>query len=195
MPDWLVALVSVAASTAVSTAVAFFLKANFKKYLDEKEAKEAKQKADEIELEERRRKEAQEKLTEKINEIVENHTKPIDTQLVKVNDKLGKVADGTLDTLRDRILSSYYKCLEKGYRTQYDIDNVEHMYKDYLNLEGNTFVAECVGKFKNIPTEQEYQIQKQKELEARLQSEEAMKKSKRAKGRKPGVAKVTSDKK
>ena len=52
-----------------------------------------------------------------------------------------------------------------GYRTEYDIENVNHMNKDYLALNGNTFVAECIEKFKNIPTQKEYEILKAKEAE------------------------------
>ena len=147
------------------------------KYFDAKdkektEAEENKAKAEKLE-----RKEEQEALVKTVNEIVENHTEPIDKELSGIKDKLGKVADGTMDTLRDRILSSYYKCLEKGYRTEYDIENVNHMNKDYLALNGNTFVSECMEKFKNIPTEKEYHIIKQREEEER----KANRKTKRAK--------------
>ena len=113
------------------------------------------------------RKEEKEELIKTVDGVVKSHTDPIDEDLKGIKDKLAKVADGTQDTLRDRILSSYYKCLEKGYRTEYDITNVDHMNKDYLALDGNTFVAECMEKFKHIPTEKEYEIQLQREAEER----------------------------
>ena len=178
MPDWLVALISVAASTAVSTTVAFVLKSSFTKYLEKKEEEKKENEKNKAAAEKLTRMEEQEKLIKTVNDIVEKHTEPIDKELEGIRDKLGKVADGTMDTLRDRILSSYYKCYEKGYRTQYDIDNVEHMNKDYLALNGNTFVAECMEKFKHIPTEKEYAILKAREEEER----KSKKKSKRSKG-------------
>lgn len=135
--------------------------------------------------------ERQKELEKVIDNAVEQHTTPIDKELSKIVDKLSKVADGTLDTLRDRILSSYYKCLEKGYRTQYDIDNVNHMYKDYLNLDGNTFVEECMEKFKNIPTEKEFEIiKKQKEEELK-----AARKAKRPRVNKSMVAHAVAEEK
>lgn len=132
------------------------------KYLDDKEEAKAKAKA-----------ESDEALEKTIDKIIEKHTEPIDKELSGIKDKLGKVADGTQDTLRDRILSSYYKCLEKGYRTEYDIENVNHMNRDYLALDGNTFVAECMEKFKNIPTQKEFEIIKQKEEAAKQAAREA----------------------
>lgn len=146
------------------------------KYFDKKDEEKAKQDKDNAELALRRESEKAKELEDKIDSIVDNHTAPIDKELAQLTDKLAKVADGTMDTLRDRILSSYYKCLEKGYRTEYDIENVNHMNKDYLALNGNTFVSECMEKFKNIPTEKEYQIIKQREEERK-----ANRKTKRAK--------------
>ena len=146
------------------------------KYFDKKDEEKAKQDKDNAELALRRESEKAKELEDKIDSIVDNHTAPIGKELAQLTDKLAKVADGTMDTLRDRILSSYYKCLEKGYRTEYDIENVNHMNKDYLALNGNTFVSECMEKFKSIPTEKEYQIIKQREEERK-----ANRKTKRAK--------------
>ena len=150
------------------------------KYFDERDA-----------LKRLQENERQKEVEKVIDNAVEQHTTPIDKELSKIVDKLSKVADGTLDTLRDRILSSYYKCLEKGYRTQYDIDNVNHMYKDYLNLDGNTFVEECMEKFKNIPTEKEFEIiKKQKEEELK-----AARKAKRPRVNKSMVAHAVAEEK
>lgn len=158
MPEWVIALISVAASAAVSGVIGFIIKRALDKYFQKKD-KEAAEKEEKIAKAEKLLEEnKQEQLELLIDKVVEKHTDPIDEDLKGIKEKLGKVADGTLDTLRDRILSSYYKCLEKGYRTQYDIDNVDHMYKDYLGLDGNTFVADCVEKFKKIPTEEEWKI-------------------------------------
>lgn len=162
MPEWAITLLSVAASATVSGVIGYIIKRSLDAYFNKKdvenEEKEKKLKAAEELIEKKR----QEDLETLMNKVVDAYTSPIGEKLTQLEAKLGKVADGTLDTLRDRILSSYYKCLEKGYRTQYDIDNVEHMHKDYLNLDGNTFVADCMRKFKDIPTEQEWRIEQEK---------------------------------
>lgn len=87
---------------------------------------------------------------------------PIKEKLQQLDDRMSKVEDGTLDTLRDRILSAYYKCRDKGYRTQYDYENVHHMFKDYLNLDGNSFVEDCMRKFDALPDEVDYKEEKKK---------------------------------
>ena len=86
----------------------------------------------------------------------------LDVKVTKIDNRLAKVEDGTLDTLRDRILSAYYKCKEKGYRTQYDFENVHHMYKDYLALDGNSFVEDCMKKFDALPGEEDFNKTKRK---------------------------------
>lgn len=87
---------------------------------------------------------------------IQSKIEELDAKVTKIDSRLAKVEDGTLDTLRDRILSSYYKCQEKGYHTRYDFENVHHMYKDYLALDGNSFVEDCMKKFDLLPGEEEY---------------------------------------
>ena len=168
------------------------------KYFDAKDKEKEDNQKNKEAAEKLTRKEEKEELIKTVDEVVKSHTDPIDEDLKGIKDKLGKVADGTMDTLRDRILSSYYKCYEKGYRTQYDIDNVEHMNKDYLALNGNTFVAECMEKFKHIPTEKEYEIQLQREAEERKANKKKSGKSKNNKVRlslAPGAEPVEPKKK
>lgn len=147
--DWLVPLISVALSTMVSTVVGILLKHSFTKYFEKKDKEKAEQEENKKRLAQYEKEESEKKLIENINAIVEKHTDPIDNQL-KV------LADGTTDMLRERILSTYYKCIDKGYRTQYDFENIEHMHQDYILLGGNSFVASCVKTIKELPSEEEY---------------------------------------
>ena len=95
-----------------------------------------------------------------IKEENEKSVAPLRNELTTIGNKLNLVADGTLDILRERILSTYYKCLEKGYRTQYDSENIDHMHRDYAGLGGNSFIADCVKEIKELPTEVEYKAKK-----------------------------------
>ena len=171
MSEWLVAVLTLVGSAIISTAVGFLVKRSMSKYFSKRDKEQEAKEATLAEAQKIIEAEKEKKLEDTINRVVQAHTDPIDGELEKINTKLGKVADGTLDTLRDRILSSYYKCLEKGYRTQYDIDNVKHMHIDYLALDGNTFVAECMEKFKKIPTEEEYKIAKRKARKPRAKKQ------------------------
>lgn len=161
MPGWLITLLSVAASALVSGIVGYIVKRSLDKYFtkrDKEEAEKEKKLAEaEILKEEKKNKE----LEEMINRIVKKHTDPIDHEL-------GILKNGTLDTLRDRILSTYYKCVEKGYRAQYDFENIHHMYEDYVDLHGNSFVEDVMKKFdKNLLSEEEYKAAKKKKVAAR----------------------------
>ena len=95
-----------------------------------------------------------------IKEENEQSIAPIKAELTTIGNKLNLVADGTVDMLRERILSTYYKCLEKGYRTQYDSENIDHMHRDYAGLGGNSFIADCVREIKALPTEVEFKAKK-----------------------------------
>lgn len=93
---------------------------------------------------------------------IQHKIEELDAKITKVDGRLARVADGTQDTLRDRILSAYYKCQEKGYHTRYDFENIHHMYKDYLALDGNSFVEDCMKKFDLLPGEEEFIKSKKK---------------------------------
>lgn len=85
---------------------------------------------------------------------------PIIADVSRIQSQIKILADGSTDMLRERILSTYYKCMEKGYRTQYDYENVDHMHKDYIGLGGNSFVETCVAKIKALPSEEEFKAKK-----------------------------------
>lgn len=95
-----------------------------------------------------------------IKEENELSVAPIRGDVSKIKSQISILADGTTDMLRERILSTYYKCMEKGYRTQYDFENIEHMHKDYIGLGGNSFVGSCVKAIKDLPSEEEYKQKK-----------------------------------
>lgn len=128
------------------------------KYFDNKDKAKEEQEAEKLRLQTLEKQEAEKKLIETVDNVVKTHTDPIDEELKRINSKLTKVSEGTRDTLRDRILTAYYKCLEKGYRSEYDIANVDHLNDDYVALDGNSFVDDCMKKFRQIPTEKEYNI-------------------------------------
>lgn len=85
---------------------------------------------------------------------------PIIEDVSKIKAQISILADGSIDMLRERILSTYYKCMEKGYRTQYDYENVDHMHKDYVGLGGNSFVDTCVKAIKDLPSEEEWKVKR-----------------------------------
>ena len=50
--------------------------------------------------------------------------------------------------LRTEILKIYYKHLEDKQLRQYDAENLRKLYEAYKDLEGNTFVDDCVAEMR-----------------------------------------------
>ena len=82
-------------------------------------------------------------------------------RLDRLDDKLDAIGDGTLSTLRNDILSCYYKCNEKGYRNDNDYTNIHDMYDSYKRLNGNSFVADVIERFDALPAKEEYYKKKE----------------------------------
>jgi len=117
---------------------------------------EQEQEEKEKKLEEMQHEAYKKELREIVNELVQ----PLNVKLDNLNTVVVKISNGTLDALRDRILSTYYKCVEKGYRAQYDFENIHHMYDDYIALHGNSFVDDVIRKFDNLLSEEEYKAKR-----------------------------------
>lgn len=116
-----------------------------------------------------KKKEFQDNVREVIREEVKSEVEPLNDKIDKVvkqnekmTNKLELVGDGTLCSLRDDILSSYYKCSEKKYRNDYDYQNIHDLYEAYKNLDGNSFVADVISRFDALPTKEEYTATKKK---------------------------------
>lgn len=109
-----------------------------------------------------------------IREENETSVAPIRGRLEKLENQIDIVAAGTTDILRERLLSTYYKCVEKGYRTQYDYENVEHMHKEYVGLGGNSFVQSCVDTIKALPSEAEYKAKKKASRKPKQQKKQVL---------------------
>ena len=96
--------------------------------------------------------ERKQELEELAQPIVDTFTKRLD----RLEDKLDAISDGTLSTLRNEILSCYYKCSEKKYRNDNDYTNIHDMYDSYKRLNGNSFVADVIERFDALPAKEEY---------------------------------------
>lgn len=91
-----------------------------------------------------------------IKEVVDDSISPLRQDLKDANDKLTAVSEGTLSTLRNDITVCYYRCHEKHYRNDYDYENLHHMYNAYQELHGNSYIADIVARFDQLPTKEQY---------------------------------------
>lgn len=160
-----ISIVGTVLALALSVAIPLIIKHYLQKYIDKKDAEN-------LELEQLRHKERREERKQEIREIVVESVEPINAQINDIsnkvdgiNDQLKKVEDGALSTLRNDILTCYYRCAEKGYCNDYDYTNIHHMYESYDALKGNSFVADVVKHFDKLPRREDVKKKKSNKKE------------------------------
>lgn len=160
-----ISIVGTVLALALSVAIPLIIKHYLQKYIDKKDAEN-------LELEQLRHKERREERKQEIREIVVESVEPINAQINDIsnkvdgiNDQLKKVEDGALSTLRNDILTCYYRCTEKGYCNDYDYTNIHHMYESYDALKGNSFVADVVKRFDKLPRREDVKKKKSNKKE------------------------------
>lgn len=90
-----------------------------------------------------------------MREVLQQENKPVNDKLDQLTLRLGSVENGCLSGLRNDILTCYYRCKEKGYRNDYDYQNVHHLYEAYDELHGNSFIADIMDRFDKLPVKED----------------------------------------
>lgn len=98
-----------------------------------------------------------------MRKMIADEVAPIGETIAQIKDKLDQVGDGTLSSLRNDILKCYYDCLAKGYRNDFDYENLHDLYTSYDGLNGNSFVADIVKRFDELPTKEQYRKEHEEE--------------------------------
>lgn len=109
IPGWAITLISVAASAIVSGIIGYIVKRSLDRYFKKKDDEEQERIAHEQELLDLREEKHRQARRADLEEILSQRIDPI-------NAKLDILSDGTLSSLRNDILTCYYRCREKGYR-------------------------------------------------------------------------------
>jgi hypothetical protein len=151
----IISVIGTVLAIILSVAIPLIIKHYLQNYIDKKDAKNA-------ELEQLRHDKRRDERMKEIRGIVVESMEPINVQINdisakvdSVNDQLKKVEDGALSTLRNDILTCYYRCAEKGYCNDYDYTNIHHMYESYDALQGNSFVADIIRRFDKLPRKED----------------------------------------
>ena len=154
MPTWLTIILALGGSAAISGIIGYILQRTIYKRAEEKDKLKAEQ---EKEIEEEK-KELENLRDEKIRQEriddIRSILKPISEKIDKIDKKLDATAEGTLASLRNDILTLYYKCCEKGYRNDYDYKNIHDMYDAYRDLDGNSFITDVMDRFDKLPVKE-----------------------------------------
>ena len=154
MPEWLTILLALGGSALITGIVGFILQRTIYKRAEERDkkkaAREATEAAEKQELETLR----DEKIRKERISDLQEALKPVSEKIDKIDAKLGATAEGTLASLRNDILTLYYKCCEKGYRNDYDYLNIHDMYDAYQELDGNSFISDIMDRFDRLPVKE-----------------------------------------
>ncbi len=150
-----VSIVGTVLAIALSVAIPLIIKHYLQKYIDRKDAEN-------VELEQLRHEKRRDERKKEIGQIVKESVEPIDTRMADlsskvddINAQLKNVEGGALSTLRNDILTCYYRCAEKGYCNDYDYTNIHHMFESYEKLKGNSFVADIIKRFDKLPRKED----------------------------------------
>lgn len=148
IPVWAITLLSVAASAVVSGIIGYLIKRSLDKYFQNKDKKEQEQLAHEQELLDLREEKVRQTRRADLEEILKARIDPI-------SERLDRLSDGTLSSLRNDILTCYYRCREKGYRGDWDYTNIHDLYEAYKELHGNSFIDDVMKRFDALPAKEE----------------------------------------
>lgn len=154
MPEWLTIFLALGGSALISAVVVFFTNRALKKMLAKKDKKEEEEKKkEEKDREDLETYRHQQERVEQYNDI-KALFKPVEDKIDIIDAKLTATSQGTLASLRSDILSAYYKCCEKGYRNDYDYQNIHDLYDAYLELHGNSFICDVMKRFDQLPSKE-----------------------------------------
>lgn len=91
----------------------------------------------------------------RLRNIIKEENQSLKDSIKDLKDQITKVEGASLSTIRDAITSCYYKCVAKGYRNDYDYENVHHMYENYVELHGNSYISDIIKRFDNLQVKEE----------------------------------------
>lgn len=154
MPTWLTIILALGGSAIISGIIGYILQRTIYKRAEEKDKLKAEQ---EKEIEEEKKELdllRDEKIRQERIDDIKEILKPISQKIDKIDKKLDATAEGTLASLRNDILTLYYKCCEKGYRNDYDYQNIHEMYDAYKELDGNSFICDIMKRFDELPVKE-----------------------------------------
>lgn len=85
-----------------------------------------------------------------------------ESKLVELHSTLSNIKDNQVlliesdkETIKSYITDRYFEAMEHGYIPYHQLQNVESMYKKYLEENGNTFVETIMKTLRNLPSHPE----------------------------------------
>ena len=150
---WLLGGIGILLNLAVTTVVAVLIKRWFAKH----DEKQAQIRAEHERLAQLEKEKERAHLKQEMDEHCQLQVSSLREELKPISTQLACISNGTLSGLRNDILDCYYRCLEKGYRNDWDYTNIHDLYNSYLALGGNSFVADVMERFDKLLTKEEWE--------------------------------------
>ena len=146
--SWIVASVIAALNIAATTTIGILIN----KWFKQREEKEKKAAENEAKLKKLEKEEEARALHEAMKSQCELQICAFRKEMEPFGAKLDKIENGTLSGLRNDILFAFYQCRDnQHFRTEWDTQNIEDLYKSYNDLNGNSFVSHLMEEFYKIP--------------------------------------------
>ena len=145
---WLVGGLCILLNLAVTTTLTILIKRWFARR-DKHEAEQAAERARLTALEkENEQRQMQAMMDARCNIQVQ----AIQSEIKPVIEQLHIISEATVSGLRDDLLNSYWRCHDwQKFRTGWDTENMEDLYKAYKKMGGNSFIDHLMEDFYKIP--------------------------------------------
>ena len=150
---WLLGGLGILLNLDVTTVVGILIKRWFAQH----DAKQAKIREEHERLAILEKEQERAHLKQEMDQHCNRQVSALREELLPIAEQLGCISSGTLSGLRNDILDCYYRCLEKGYRNDWDYTNIHDLYTSYLDLGGNSFVADVMDRFDKLPTKEQWE--------------------------------------
>lgn len=153
MPDWVVVLISTAASTAVTTIIGFVIKRYLDKYFTKKDNEEREREAKIGELERLRAEREREERREDVEAIVSANVKPLE-------ESLQLLKKGNQEVLKYNLNQIYREWSSKGYCPHDEKLFFEAQYQVYHSLGKNGVLDTAREALLSLPEQPKRKKQK-----------------------------------
>lgn len=88
-------------------------------------------------------------------------TEALAWKVTVVEDWQMKQTEVLRDSRRNEIKKAFELCVAKGYRTEWDTENLHHLHDGYKKMNGNSFIEKLMEDFDDLPLQEDPQLVKQ----------------------------------
>lgn len=157
--NWLITGFGILANLVITTVVT----TSIKRWFDKKDAAERKREEEKAKKEAEHQKELErlaqleeERKAEALRCMMDQRcaaqVQAVKDAFASMNEHLARLEGALLSDLRNDLTNNFYRCRDtQKYRTDWDTQNMESLYKSYDSLHGNSYIHHLMDDFYKIP--------------------------------------------